>query len=132
MMKNKKMILIALAVVVVIGLMLGAYLATRPETVAGSKAITVTVVHSDGTEKEFSYKTDAEFLADVLLAEGLIAGEDGPYGLTLITADGEEVVWERDNAYWQIFVGEEAAVVGVSQVPVYDGSTYTLEYTSLG
>ena len=131
-MKNKKLIVIALAVVLVIAVLLGVYSVTRPETAQGSKAITVKVIHSDGTEKEFSYKTDAEFLADVLLAEGLIAGEDGPYGLTLITADGEEVVWERDNAYWQIFMDGEAAVVGVSQIPVYDGSNYSLEYTSLG
>ena len=131
-MKNKKLIVIALAVVLVIAVLLGVYSATRPETAQGSKAITVTVAHSDGTEKEFSYKTDAEYLADVLLAEGLIAGEEGPYGLTLITADGEEVVWERDNAYWQIFMDGEAAVVGVSQIPVYDGSNYSLEYTSLG
>ena len=131
-MKNKKMILIALALVVVIGLMLGVYMATRPETAAGSKSITVTVAHSDGSENEFSYKTDAEFLGEALLAEGLIAGEDGPYGLTLITADGEEVVWDRDNAYWQIYIGEEAAVVGISQIPVYDGGSYSLEYTSLG
>ena len=132
MMKNKKMILIALIPVILIGLMLGVYMATRPETVAGSKSITVTVVHSDGTAKDFSYKTDAEFLAEVLLAEGLIAGEDGPYGLTLITVDGEDAVWDTDSAYWQIFVGEEAAVVGISQIPVYDGSSFTLEYTSLG
>ena len=131
-MKNKKLIVIALAVVLIIAVLLGVYSVTRPETAQGSKAITVKVIHSDGTEKEFSYKTDAEFLADVLLAEGLIAGEDGPYGLTLITADGEEVVWERDNAYWQIFADNEAAVVGVSQIPVYDGSHYSLEYTSLG
>ena len=131
-MKNKKLIVITLAVVLVIAALLGVYSATRPETAQGSKAITVTVVHSDGTEKEFSYKTDAEFLAEVLLAEGLIAGEEGPYGLTLITADGEELIWDRDYAYWQIFADGEAAVVGVSQIPVYDGSSYSLEYTSLG
>ena len=132
MMKNKKMILIALIPVILIGLMLGVYMATRPETAVGSKAIAVTVVHSDGSENEFSYKTDAEFLGEALLAEGLIAGEDGPYGLTLITADGEDAVWDTDNAYWAIYIGGEAAVVGISQIPVYDGSSFTLEYTSLG
>ena len=38
-MKNKKMILIAVAVVAVAALMLGVYLATRPETKAGSKTV---------------------------------------------------------------------------------------------
>ena len=47
-MKNKKMILIAVALVACIAVMLGIFLATRPETVAGGKTITVTVVHKDG------------------------------------------------------------------------------------
>lgn len=131
-MKNKKLIVIALALVVLVGALLGVYLATRPETAAGSKAYQVSVVHKDGTVKEFSYRTDEEYLDKALLAEGLIAGEDGPYGLTLITADGEDAVWDTDNAYWCIYIGEEMATVGISQIPVYDGSAFTLEYTSLG
>ena len=132
MMKNKKMIVAVLALVAVMGLLLGVYTLTRPETAVGSKSITVKVVHSDGTEKDFSYRTDAEYLADVLVAEGLIAGEESTYGLTVITADGEDAVWDTDNAYWAIYIDEEAATVGVSQIPVYDGSSYKLEYTSLG
>ena len=131
-MKNKKMLIVVVALVAVVALMLGISQANKPETVEGAKEYAVTVVHKDGSAKDFTYRTDAEFLADALVAEGLIAGEEGPYGLTLITADGEEVVWERDNAYWQIFMDGEAAVVGVSQIPVYDGSNYSLEYTSLG
>ena len=131
-MKNKKLIVIALALVVLVGALLGVYLATRPETAAGSKAYQVSVVHKDGTVKEFSYRTDEEYLDKALLAEGLIAGEDGPYGLTLITVDGEDAVWDTDNAYWCIYIGEEMATVGISQIPVYDGSAFTLEYTSLG
>ncbi len=63
---NKKRIVALVAIVVVIALMLGVYLATRPETQQGSKAITVQVAHKDGTEKTFTYRTDAEFLAEVL------------------------------------------------------------------
>lgn len=131
-MKNKKLVIAAVAVIVVVGLMLGVWMATRPETAQGAKGYTVTVVHSDGTVKEFSYRTDAEFLDDALLAEGLIAGEDGPYGLTVITVDGEDAVWDTDNAYWAIWIGEEMASTGISEIPVYDGSAYKLEYTGLG
>lgn len=131
-MKNKKLIVAAIAVVIVIGLMSGIWLATRPETEAGSKGYAVTVVHKDGAVKEFSYRTDAEFLDDALLAEGLIAGEDGPYGLTIITVDGEDAVWDTDNAYWAIWIGEEMATTGISEIPVYDGSSFKLEYTGLG
>ena len=60
-MKNKKLIIAIIAVVAVIGLMLGVYFATRPETQQGSKSITVVVVHEDGTEKTFT-----EVVADSL------------------------------------------------------------------
>ena len=131
-MKNKKLIVAAIAVAVVIALMAGIWFATRPETETGSKAYTVTVVHKDGSMKDFSYRTDEEYLADALLDEGLISGEEGPYGLTIITVDGEDAVWEKDNAYWSILVNGEYATTGASEIPVYDGSTYTLEYTGLG
>ena len=42
-MKNKKMVLAVVALVVVIGLMMGVYFATRPETMEGAKGYTVTV-----------------------------------------------------------------------------------------
>ena len=130
MMKNKKLILALGAFVLVIALLLGVWAANRPETTTGSKAYTVTVVHADGTEKVFSYTTDAEFLGDALLAEGLIAGEDGPYGLTLLTVDGEDAIWDVHNAYWALFVGEEYAVTGISTTPVNDGDSFKLVYTN--
>ena len=128
-MRNKKLAIAAIALVVVIGLMLGVWMATRPETEAGSKAYTVTVVHKDGTVKDFAYRTDAEYLAEALLEEGLVSGEESQYGLTIITVDGEAAVWEKDSAYWSILVNGEYATTGASEIPVYDGSTYTLEYT---
>ena len=131
-MKNKKLVIAAAALVLVVALMAGIWMATRPETAEGAKAYAVTVVHSDGPQKVFLYRTDAEFLDDALLAEGLIAGEEGPYGLTVITVDGEDAVWDSDNAYWAIWIGEEMATTGISEIPVYDGSSFKLEYTGLG
>ena len=131
-MKNKKLVIVAIALAVIIALMAGIWFATRPETEAGSKAYTVTVVHKDGTVKDFSYRTDEEYLAGALLEEGLVFGEDSQYGLTIITVDGEDAVWEKDNAYWAIWIGEEMAMTGASEIPIYDGNTYTLEYTGLG
>ena len=131
-MKKKKLAIAALALLVVIGLMAGVWMATRPETETGSKAYSVTVVHKDGTVKDFAYRTDAEYLAEALLEEGLVSGEDSQYGLTIITVDGEDAVWDTDNAYWAIWIGEEMSMTGASETPVYDGSTFKLEYTSLG
>ena len=131
-MKNKKWLWIlvaAIALVTVVGLMLGIYVATRPETSAGDKHITVTVVHKDGTEKEFSYNTNEEYLGTVLQGAELIEGEQGPYGLQIFSVDGETADWNVDQSYWALYVGEEYGTTGVDQTPIHDGDTFKLVYT---
>ena len=125
---NKKRIVALVAIVVVIALMLGVYLATRPETQQGSKAITIQVVHKDGTEKTFTYRTDEEYLDKVLIAKGLMEGHEDQYGLVIDKVDGEAAIWETDKAYWSLYIGEEYATTGISSTPVYDGTTYKLVY----
>lgn len=128
-MKNKKMLIAVVALVAVVAVLLGVYAATRPETAAGSKQITITVVHGDGTSREFSYATDEEYLGPVLLANGLVVGEEGPYGLVISAVDGETASWEENQSYWALFVGEDYATTGADTTPVYDGSTFSLVYT---
>ena len=128
-MKNKKLILASVVLVAVIALMAGLFFVTRPDTVAGGKNITVTVVHGDGSQKVFEYATDAEYLGDVIVAEGLVNGEIGPYGLYFDTVDGEQAVWETDQAYWSILIGEEYATVGADGIALTDGGAYSLVYT---
>lgn len=128
-MKNKKLIIAVVALVAVIAVMAGVFMATRPETVAGGKEITVTVVHKDGSEKVFEYATDAEYLGEVIVAEGLVNGEQGPYGLYFDTVDGETASWEADQSYWSILIGEEYATVGADGIVLTDGGDYSLVYT---
>lgn len=127
--KNTKIIIVVVALVVVIAVLLGVYYGTRPETSQGSKTFTVEVVHADGSAKTFTYSTDAEYLGEVLLAEGLIQGEEGPYGLTIYEVDGERAVWEENGAYWAIYVGGEYGMTGVDTTPVNDGDDFSLVYT---
>jgi hypothetical protein len=128
-MNNKKLILVAVALVTAVAVMLGVYFATRPETSQGAKTITVTVVHKDGTEKVFEYNTDEEYLGPVLLDEALVVGENGPYGLMISAVDGEVADWNVDQGYWALFVGEEYAVTGADTTPINDGDSFKLVYT---
>lgn len=128
-MKNKKLILAAVAMVVVIALMVGVYFATRPATSRGAKTITVNVVHADETKKEFTYHTDEEFLAPVLLAEELVEGDDTEYGLTIHTVDGEKADWSVNQSYWALYINGEYAMTGASETPVNDGDVFELVYT---
>ena len=127
--KNTKLILAVVALVVVIAALIGVYAATRPQTSQGAKTFTVEVVHADGSSKTFTYHTDEEYLGAVLLAEGLIKGEEGPYGLTIYEVDGQRAVWEENGAYWAIFVNGEYGMTGVDTTPVHDGDAFGLEYT---
>ena len=128
-MKNKKMILIAVALIACVAVMLGIFVMTRPETVAGSKTVTVTVVHKDGSEKVFTCKTDAEYLGTVLVDENIVAPNYGEFGLYFDTADGETADYNVDGGWWQVFIGEESAMVGADQIPIADGDTFKLVYT---
>ena len=128
-MKNKKLILIAVALIACVAVMLGIFLTTRPETVEGSKTITVTVVHKDGSEKVFTCKTDAEYLGTVLVDENIVVGSYGEFGLFFDTADGEKADWNVDNGWWQVLIGEEAAITGADQIVIADGDTFKLVYT---
>lgn len=126
--KQTKLILGVVALVVVIAALIGIYLGTRPETSEGAKTLTVEVVHGDGSTKSFTYHTDEEYLGAVLLAEGLIEGEDGPYGLYILVVDGERAVYEEDGAYWSLEVNGEYAMQGADQTPVNDGDAFRLVY----
>lgn len=131
-MKNKTWIWIVaavLALALLVGGMVALYLQFRPEAVAGDKHFTVTVVHKDGSEKEFTYDTDEEYLGAVLQAEGLIQGEQGPYGLMISTVDGELADWNVDQGYWALYIGEEYATTGIDTTPIHDGDAFKLEYT---
>ena len=128
-MKNKKVWLGLTALVLVMALMLGLYLTNRPETETGEKAFSVTVVHKAGGETVFSYKTEAEYLGAVLLEQGLIRGEEGPYGLMISEVDGETADWSVDQSYWALYIGTEYATTGVDTTPVVDGGVYRLVYT---
>ena len=128
-MKNKKLVIAVVALVAVVAILMGVYFATRPATSQGAKEITVTVVHKDGSEKVFTYRTDEEFLGPVILGEGLVVGEQGPYGLMISAVDGETAVYETDGAYWALFVGEEYAMSGADTTAIADGDVFKLVYT---
>ena len=128
-MKNKKMILVAVALIACVAVMLGIFVAPRPETTAGGKTITVTVVHKNGEAKDFVCKTEEEFLGPVLVAEEIVEAAYGEFGLYFNTADGETADYSVDGGWRQVFVGEEAATLGAASIPIADGGIYKLVYT---
>ena len=101
----------------------------RPAAVKGAKAVTVEVVHGNGTEKSFQYQTDEEYLGPLLEAEGLISGTESQYGLFVDTVDGETASYEKDGAWWKLSCDGEDAQTGADGVVLTDGGVYTWTYT---
>lgn len=127
--KNAKLFLAVLALIVVVAVFVGVYVMTRPETAKGEKEITVTVVHGDGTEKEFVYHTDHEYLGEVLMEDDLVEGEDGEYGLYIKAVDGETADFAINGAYWALHQNGEMAMQGADLTPIADGDSFSLVYT---
>lgn len=129
MLKNKKLLIAVIAMLVAAALLLTVYFFTRPEPQEGSKAFTVTVVHKDGTSKDFSYESDEKYLGTVILAEGLVEGEIGAYGLFISTVDGETADYSVDSGWWALYEGDQIAMQGADTTPITDGGIYKLVYT---
>lgn len=112
------------------GLWEGATYLTERTLGRGDKSVTVTVEAGDQS-LDFTVRTDKEMLDEALLDVGLVSGEYGSYGLTVISVNGIEAVWERDNAYWAIYIDGEYSMSGISSIPVEDGRTYKLLWSRM-
>lgn len=129
--KNDKIVAIGAVLLAVLLIVFGAiWSASRPAAQEGSKTITVEVVHSDGIAKGFTYHTDGSYLADVLLAEGLVEGtESEEFGLYIDAVDGEVADYSADGAYWAVYQDGEYATLGIGALPIEDGDSFSLVYT---
>ena len=100
--KNLKRILAAAAFVLLAAAMAFVYARFGAKPVAGSKAITITVVDSAAKETAYSLHTDAEFLLQAMEeTEGLsFSGSEGPYGMMITEVNGETADYNVNGAYW--------------------------------
>ena len=96
----------------------------------GDKTVEVTVEVGEYSVV-FTVKTDKATLDKALLEHDLIDGEDGEYGFTLITVNGIRADWEKDNAYWAIYIGDDYATTGLSGIEVKDGASYKFVWTKM-
>lgn len=90
----------------------------------GAVTFTFTVTDKAGAEETFTIHTDKETVGDALLEHGLIAGEEGAYGLYVKTVNGITADYDTDGTYWAFYVNGEYAASGVDQTAVTAGATY--------
>ena len=127
----KKKIFTLVAIIVLVGALLGVYSVFREKAVAGSKEITIEVVDSKGESKVYELKTDAEYLEQAMEeAEGLtFAYDEGPYGASVHTVNDEKADYNTDGAYWGFNVNGAYCNYGISEQPVEDGDAFQIIYT---
>ena len=101
---------------------------TDTELGSGAKTIAVEVVLPD-KQVTFTVHTDQDTVGAALLEHGLIAGEQGAYGLYVKVVNGITADYDVDQSYWAFQINGEYAMTGVDTTEITEGETYQLVYT---
>ena len=127
--KKTKGILAVVLLLVLIAAVLIVWKNNAPKAEAGGKAITVQVIHGDGSQKDFSIRTDAENLRAACEQEDLIQGSESDFGLYVLTVDGETAD-ESQQQWWCITKSGEMLMTGVDDTMIADGEQYEFTLTT--
>ena len=117
----KKLLTLLLAVV-----MLMSMAACAPEQSAGTPDDPVTITLYPLNANLQSGTVDG-WLGEYLLSKGIIAGEEGEYGMFFHTVNGITLDWDKDGKYWAFYINGEYAMTGVDMTEAEDGAIYTLK-----
>ncbi|MCR5546116.1 MAG: DUF4430 domain-containing protein [Lachnospiraceae bacterium] len=133
---TKKIVIGGVVLVALLAVFLICYNVFSQKATAGSKNVVIEVVNSEGEETTYDVNTDAEYLKEAMdeLAESddsfSYSGTDSDYGIMVEVINGEQAIYEEDNAYWSLYVNDEYGQYGADQQPVTDGDTYSWKYES--
>lgn len=125
---NKKVWIAVVCLAAVAAVLLLVWRVASPKGVAGDKRLTVQVVHSDGSSRDFTLDTQEAYLGPALVAGGVVEDNQGAYGLYILTADGETAD-EAGQEWWQITRSGEKLTTGADATPIADGEQYELTLT---
>ena len=125
---NKKIVLAVVALVAVVAIALGLWVALKPQAAQGEKTITVNVVFAGGTQNSHTISTSEEYLRGALEQENMIAGDESEYGLFVTTVNG--VTADDSKEQWWCFTkGGESLATGVDSTPIADGDAFEITLT---
>ena len=115
-----------IAIMMIIAVSLTALAGCGSQVQAGEKDISVTIVYKDETSKELSINTDAEYLADALVEEGIIEyADDGFY----TTVDGVTADYSVDSGWWCVTKDGVMTTEGMNTLAIQDGDKFEITYT---
>lgn len=97
-----------------------------PAAAGATIQYTVITVDLEGNETTYNITTDKKTVGEELIAQGIIEGEQGDYGMYIKTVNGLTLDWDTHAKYWAFYIGEEYATAGVDMTDAEDGTTYIL------
>lgn len=125
-MKSRVKILVALLVTIVIFSGIGFYFYQSGNN--DLKGVTVEIISKrDNFNEKENFKTDKEYLGDLLKEEKLVTDyEDSEYGMYI---HGVKNIADDPSAqyWWSLSVDGKSATQGADSLVLEDGKTYTLE-----
>lgn len=93
----------------------------------GATSFPFTVTDGEGVESTFTVLTDKTVVGDALLDTGIIAGEDGDFGLYVKTVNGITADFDTDGTYWAFYIDGEYAMSGVDKTDIVPGTAYAMK-----
>lgn len=125
---NRKIIIAAICLFAAAAVLLAVSRLAAPKGSAGAKSILVEVIHKDGSSKSYPLTTEQAYLGTALIEGGVVEDNQGPYGLYILTADGETAD-ESAQEWWKVTKGGEMVNTGADATPIADGDRYELTLT---
>ncbi len=93
----------------------------------GKVTFAFTVVDAEGNETQFEVSTDQTTVGAALLENGLIAGDEGAYGLYVKSVNGITADYDKDQTYWAFYINGEYAATGVDVTDIVEGDSYAFK-----
>ncbi|MBP3318752.1 MAG: DUF4430 domain-containing protein [Oscillospiraceae bacterium] len=94
----------------------------------GSKTLTLEVTMEEKTIT-LTVHTDAETVGAALLENGIIAGDEGPYGLYIKEVIGVTADYDVDQTYWAFYIDGEYGMEGIDLTELSEDAVYGLTRT---
>lgn len=116
------------AMILVVAAMITAYTLLKPKATEGSKEIVIEVIVPDEESKEYSIKTDAEYLRGALDEINLVKGTESEYGFMIEEVNGRVADTEKQE-WWAIKQDGVLSSYGVNDIAISDGDHYELVLT---
>ena len=95
----------------------------------GATVFQFSVVDLEGNETKFEIHTDETTVGTALMKEGLIEGEEGPYGLYVKVVNGIAAIYEEDGSYWAFYENGEYGLTGVDLTDIDPEVAYSFVQT---